>query len=58
VSAANGNWTMIVAVPLRPLHVAVMVAVPGATAVTNPAGLTAAIVGSDELHVAVWPTTG
>jgi hypothetical protein len=34
-----------------------MVTVPSAIAVTSPAGVTVAIVGSDDVHVAVLVTT-
>src|SRR5437588_1682331 len=42
VPGGGRGTTVIVAAPLRPLLVAVMVATPGATAVTRPAGVTVA----------------
>ena len=50
-TVATGARFVIVADPLLPSLVAVMVAEPGAIAVTRPAELTDAIEGADEDHV-------
>ncbi len=44
---------MRVAEPIIPEEVAVILAVPGETPVANPAGLTAAMAGAEEVRVAV-----
>src|ERR1019366_9134556 len=56
VTVANGiGLTVMVAVPVFVSLVAVIVAVPRATAVTSPLALTVALVASDVPHVTVRP---
>src|SRR5438105_13211786 len=56
----GGGWgvTVMVAVPLCPSLVAVIVAVPAALPVTNPLVLTVATLASLEAHVTVRPGSG
>src|SRR5437879_13482775 len=56
----GGGWgvTVMVAVPLCPSLVAVIVAVPAAVPVTNPLVLTVATPASLEAHVTVRPVSG
>jgi hypothetical protein len=56
--AMAGGVTVIVAVPLLPPALAVIVAVPAATAVTTPLDETVATDAALELHVTVCPETG
>jgi len=56
VSAAGGV-TLIEAAPEMPLVVAVIVALPAATAVATPAAVTETMFVAELDHVNVWPTT-
>src|ERR1035437_476688 len=53
--ATGGGDTVMVEVPVFVSLVAVIVAVPGATAVTSPLALTVALVASDVAHVTARP---